>query len=48
MDKYTDLAYYARQLCDILRDKPDLLDADAELSDSLDEVESILESLSED
>lgn len=44
-EKYADLAYVARQLCEYLRDRPDILDAEEDLTDLVDEMEGIVESL---
>lgn len=44
-EKVTDLIYSLRSLIEILVDRPDLLDHDEELSDSLEDVEEKLDLL---
>jgi len=46
-EKILDLVYAARQLCEALNDRPEVIDKDEELREYIEETESALEALSE-
>ena len=47
-EKLSDLIYAARNLCEALRDKTDLLEKDEELKDYLEEAEACLDKFSDE